>query len=250
MWLGSTWRNVFWRSRLFINSDSFIGEPHHLYSTVQRLCDMVRDIKPDNILMSVQFKFVVWFATHEKYPHSDKDGHVKLSDFGLSTGFHKQHEVQYYQRLYENATNPSSQQTPAQAARNSVMVNSINLTFSNKDQIATWKANRRKLVSLHSPHKFATDIWRSFADRLTRRSVLQTTSRQKSSSRRVTQSLATTGLWVQSCSNVWSDIHHSARSKPMKHIRRSLIGLDGLHFQTTCIWVKKLRILSEGPSNA
>jgi len=27
------------------------------------------------------------------------------------------------------------------------MVNSINLTMTNKDQIATWKANRRKLVS-------------------------------------------------------------------------------------------------------
>lgn len=26
------------------------------------------------------------------------------------------------------------------------MVNSINLTMTNKDQIATWKANRRKLV--------------------------------------------------------------------------------------------------------
>lgn len=28
------------------------------------------------------------------------------------------------------------------------MVNSINLTMTNKDQIATWKANRRKLVRL------------------------------------------------------------------------------------------------------
>lgn len=104
------------------------------------------DIKPDNILMCgslalfqilvSDFTFV-WFR--------DKDGHVKLSDFGLSTGFQKKHDSNYYQRLLD----PSASQSPtatAQAARNSVMVNSINLTMTNKDQIATWKANRRKLV--------------------------------------------------------------------------------------------------------
>ena len=74
----------------------------------------------------------------------DKDGHVKLSDFGLSTGFHKQHDSTYYQRLMESAKNRNS----TQAARNSVMVNSINLTMTSKDQIATWKANRRKLVHM------------------------------------------------------------------------------------------------------
>lgn len=76
---------------------------------------------------------------------SDKDGHVKLSDFGLSTGFHKQHDSKYYQRLLESANSQSSAH-PAHAARNSVMVTSISLTMTSKDQIATWKANRRKLV--------------------------------------------------------------------------------------------------------
>ena len=75
----------------------------------------------------------------------DKDGHVKLSDFGLSTGFQKKHDSNYYQRLLDSNSSQSSTAT-AQAARNSVMVNSINLTMTNKDQIATWKANRRKLV--------------------------------------------------------------------------------------------------------
>ena len=125
MSLVSTSRSVFLPLRLFISLVSFTGKSYGCPYVATRTDIASSDIKPDNILI-------------------DKDGHIKLSDFGLSTGFHKQHDSSYYQRLLDSANGVTS---PTSAARNSVMVNAIHLTMSSKDQIATWKANRRKLVS-------------------------------------------------------------------------------------------------------
>lgn len=70
----------------------------------------------------------------------DRDGHIKLTDFGLATGFHRTHDSNYYQKLFnQSVAAQGDQSTPVGTTRN------INLTFS-PESIATWKKNRRGLA--------------------------------------------------------------------------------------------------------
>ncbi|ORX45841.1 AGC/NDR/NDR protein kinase [Hesseltinella vesiculosa] len=110
----------------------YIAEIVLALEAIHKLGYIHRDIKPDNILI-------------------DREGHVKLSDFGLSTGFRKTHDSQYYQRLLDG----THQSVPS--GEESISLNIL----STKEKIATWKKNRRALAysTVGTPDYLAPEIF-------------------------------------------------------------------------------------------
>jgi len=80
---------------------------------------------------------------------------VKLTDFGLSTGFQRLHDNNYYQQLLQGRS------TRPRGDRNSVALDQINLTVSNRSQINDWRRSRRLMAysTVGTPDYIAPEIF-------------------------------------------------------------------------------------------
>jgi protein-serine/threonine kinase len=86
----------------------------------------------------------------------DRYGHIKLTDFGLSTGFHKEHEASFYQQLMNGSKQRSNRDN-----RQSINFDQIQLTVSNRSLVNTWRKSRRQLAysTVGTPDYIAPEIF-------------------------------------------------------------------------------------------
>lgn len=131
-------------------SRHYIAECVLAVESVHNLGFVHRDLKPDNILFDAQ-------------------GHIKLSDFGLSTGFHPTHDTLYYRKLLKGLGkkgSPNNNDDTDQALPKIHLdkgESSSAATSADPNVIGTWKRNRRALAysTVGTPDYIAPEVFSS-----------------------------------------------------------------------------------------